>query len=439
MLQDVVVPQVSDGVTSGSVIDIAVAVGDQVEADQTLLELETDKAVVAIPAPAVGTIREIHVATGDQADVGAVIMVIEVSASDTAALEPAAAEAAADGSDEEVQPETISPAAVTAAVSPAAPVLSSTLPPADLTSVRRGNDVAPAAPSVRRFARELGVDIYQISGTGPGGRISEADVRAFVKAAMQGQQGTVVAAVAGVQRELPDFSRWGAIESEPFTKVREITADAMAYSWSTNPMVTQYDKVRIDKLESFRKEYNSATAAEDKLTMTAILLGVCAAALKKFPQFNSSVDMAAKELILKRYIHIGVAVATPKGLLVPVLRDADQKGINTLASELNDLALRTREGKIAPAEMEGGTFTISNLGGIGGTSFTPLVYAPQVAILGVSRAEMEPVWNGSAFIPKLTLPLSLTYDHRVIDGAAGARFLRWICEAMQNPMLLLMD
>jgi pyruvate dehydrogenase E2 component (dihydrolipoamide acetyltransferase) len=439
MLQDVVVPQVSDGVTSGSVIDIAVAVGDQVEADQTLLELETDKAVVAIPAPAAGTIREINIAVGDQADVGAVIMVIEVNASDTAALESADAEAAADGSDEEVQPETISPAAVTAAVSPAAPVLSSTLPPADLTSVRRGNDVAPAAPSVRRFARELGVDIYQISGTGPGGRISEADVRAFVKAALQGQQGTVVTAVADAQRELPDFSRWGAIESEPFTRVREITADAMAYSWRTNAMVTQYDRVRIDQLEQFRKEYNSVTAAEDKLTMTAILLRVCAAALKKFPQFNSSVDMVAKELILKRYIHIGVAVDTPKGLLVPVLRDVDQKGMNTLASELNDLALRTREGKITPAEMEGGTFTISNLGGIGGTSFTPLVYAPQVAILGVSRAEMEPVWNGSAFLPKLTLPLSLTYDHRVIDGAAGARFLRWICEAMQNPMLLLMD
>jgi pyruvate dehydrogenase E2 component (dihydrolipoamide acetyltransferase) len=434
MFQDVVVPAVADGVTSGTVIDIAVVVGDRVEADQTLLELETDKAVVAIPAPAAGEIMDIRVETGDKTDIGAVIMVIDVA---DAARESDPGETVAE-QEPGPEPFALKPAESPPGVSPAPVASQNKLPPADLTSVRRGDDVAPAAPSVRRFARELGVDIYKVGGSGPGGRISEKDVRTFVKAAMQGQQTGPVAAGAVSSRALPDFSRWGEIKRESFTKVREITADAMVYTWNI-PMVTQYDKVRIDKLEQFRKEYNSTTAAESKLTMTALLLKICAAALKQFPQFNSSVDMAARELIIKRYINIGVAVDTPVGLLVPVVRDANDKGINTLATELNDLALRTRERKVAPTELEGGTFTISNLGGIGGTSFTPLVYAPQVAILGVSRAENEPVWTGREFIPKLTMPLSLTYDHRVIDGAAGARFLRWICDALENPLMLLMD
>lgn len=443
MLQDVIVPEVSDGVTSGTVIDIAVAIGDQVEEDQTLLELETDKAVVAIPSPAAGIVKEIRVETGDQAAVGSAIIVLDVAEGEAASA-PVAEEKAPEPAP---APEPV-PAAVAAPVpaSTPAPVAESAaapagLPPADLTSVRRGNDVAPAAPSVRRYARELGVDIYAVGGSGPGGRISEDDVRAFVKAAMERQSAGVPAAggaAAVAQRALPDFSRWGEIEREPFSKVREITADAMAYTWSTNPMVTQYDKVRIGKLEQFRKDYNKRASAEDKLTMTAILIKVCAAALKQFPQFNSTIDMNAKELILKRYINIGVAVDTPNGLLVPVLNDADNKGIKALAGELNDIAVRTRERKISPAELEGGTFTISNLGGIGGTGFTPLVYAPQVAILGVSRAEVEPVWNGSEFLPELTMPLSLTYDHRVIDGANGARFLRWICEALENPMMMVM-
>ncbi|MDX2495624.1 MAG: 2-oxo acid dehydrogenase subunit E2, partial [Desulfuromusa sp.] len=311
--------------------------------------------------------------------------------------------------------------------------------------VRRDNQVAPAAPSVRRMARDLGVDIYQVQGSGSGGRISEEDVRLFVRDTMQrltggGHEVVAAAEFRGLhaQRPLPDFSQWGEISREPLSRIRELTADSMNYAWSTIPMVTQYDKVRVTELEEFRQNYNYGTGSDSKLTLTAILVKVCAAALSVFPQFNSSLDLASKELILKQYVHVGVAVDTPNGLLVPVIRDANQKGIESLAVELNQLAAKTRERKISPADLEGGTFTISNLGGIGGIAFTPIVYAPQVAILGISRAETEPVWNGHEFVPEQMMTLSLTYDHRVIDGADGARFLRWICEAMENPINLVM-
>ncbi len=289
------------------------------------------------------------------------------------------------------------------------------------------------------------MDIYQVQGTGPGGRISEDDVRGFVRTAMQNITGGGAApAVTGefpglhAQRPLPDFSKWGPVTHEPLSKVRRITADAMGYAWSTIPMVTQYDKADVTDLEAFRRDFNRKIDPADKLTMTAILIKVCAAALQAFPQINSSLDLARSELIVKHHFHIGVAVDTPGGLLVPVVRDADRKGIESLATELNEMAAKTRERRISPADMEGGTFTISNLGGIGGTAFSPIVYAPQVAILGVSRAESEPVWQDDAFVPRLRLPLSLTYDHRVVDGADGARFLRWICQAIENPINLVM-
>ena len=441
MALEIVVPEVSDGVTSGSVISIAVKVGDEVEEDQTLLELETDKAVVAIPSPAAGKITEVRVAEGDSADVGAVIMVLETSEAASVEEEPTDTKA-------EKAPEVVAAADVveesppsrrSQAVTTGSPAIEAaeTL---DLKSVRKGGQVAPAAPSVRRLARELGVDIYRVQGSGPGGRISPEDVRAFVRSAMQGlNSGQLSPALAGYteQRPLPDFSQWGPVSRQPLSRIREVTAEAMSYAWSTIPMVTQYDQVDVTDMETFRKKYNSEPDVENKLTLTAILVKVCAAALKKFPQFNSSLDFVAKELVLKDYIHIGVAVDTPNGLLVPVIRDADQKGIQALAAELNELAAKTRERKIKPAELEGGSFTISNLGGIGGTAFTPIVYAPQVAILGVSRAEMKPVWDGQAFVPRQVVTLSLSYDHRVIDGADGARFLRWICEAVENPFRLI--
>jgi pyruvate dehydrogenase E2 component (dihydrolipoyllysine-residue acetyltransferase) len=456
MSQEIIVPEVSDGVTEGTIIALAVAVGDRVEADQTLLEMETDKAVVAIPSPFDGTITEIRVAEGDTVKVGAVIMTGEPGGA--AATPPAEPKPEAAAPTDQPEPPTVEPEVEkTAPPAPApAPVPEPAPTPApapadapvaevDLTLVRTGEMVAPAAPSVRRLARELGVDIYQVQGTGPGERISEEDVRGFVRVTMQRITGGGPAPVATgefpglhAQRPLPDFTKWGGVTVEPLSKVRSITADVMSYAWSTIPMVTQYDKADISELEAFRKKFNAKAAPESKLTMTAILVKVCAAALKAFPQFNSSLDLARKELILKQYVGIGVAVDTPGGLLVPVIRDADIKGIESLATELNEVAAKTRERRISPADMDGGTFTISNLGGIGGTAFTPIVYAPQVAILGVSRAEMENTWNGSEFEPGLRMPMSLTYDHRVIDGADGARFLRWICQAIEEPINLVM-
>ena len=451
MAQEIRVPEVSDGVKQGTVISLAVKPGDRVTADQTLLEMETDKAVVAIPAPEAGVITEILVSEGSVVKIGDVIMKLETGAA-TAKPAAAAAPAAAPAAVPTTAPAApAAPRPAVAAAQPLPPAVEAAKPdrmagvPVDLTTVRTGDAVAPAAPSVRRLARELGVDIYQVQGTGPAGRISEDDVRTFVRTTMQRLTGGGREAATGgefpglhAQRPLPDFTKWGPVHTEPLSRVREITADAMGYAWSTIPMVTQYDRADITRLEQFRKHYNESAPAGGKLTMTAFLLKVCAAALRAFPRFNSSLDLAHKELVLKDYVHVGVAVDTPNGLLVPVIRDADRKGVEALALELNAAAQRTRDRKISPAEMEGGTFTISNLGGIGGTAFTPIVYAPQVAILGVSRSEMTPVWNGGQFTPKLLMPLSLTYDHRVIDGADGARFLRWICEAVEEPLNLVM-
>ena len=451
MKQEIRIPEVAEGVTAGTVVAVTVAVGEMVEADQTLLELETDKAVVAIPTPFAGTISEICVAEGQNIKVGAVIMLLESAAG----MESRVETGGEDGRDKKVQAALENQAADEAPVGAEKPAaepnsataalevvrnLESATP--DLTSGRSAELVAPAAPSVRRLARELGVDIYQVQGTGSRGRISAEDVHEFVQRTMQqvtaGGMGSSEFPGLHAQRPLPDYSRFGEVSREPLSKVRKLTADAMGYAWSTIPMVTQYDKARIARVEEFRKEFNLSATAETKLTMTAFMVKVCAAALRAFPYFNSALDLASSELVLKHFINIGVAVETPAGLLVPVIRAADNKGVEKIAVELNDMAGRTRDRRIEPAEMEGGTFTISNLGGIGGNAFTPIVYAPQVAILGVAEAGMQPVWNGAEFEPQLVVPLCLTYDHRVIDGAAGARFLRWICQALENPLHLVM-
>ena len=451
MVIEIVVPQVSDGVTSGTVISLTVAVGDEVTEDQTLLELETDKAVVAIPSPQAGKISEIRVAEGEQAEVGAVIMLLQ-AADAKAEKKPTATQDIDPQADADRQPAVAQPKKEPdqAAQSPRQGSSSSAdedgqpvdQRPLDLTTRRSSDLVAPAAPSVRRIAREMGVDIYQVQGSGPGGRISEADVREFVRATMAQLSGVTKVSSGEIrglhaQRPLPDFGKWGDIERQPLSRVRQVTADAMGYAWSTIPMVTQYDGAAVDALENFRRDYNRQSP-EVKLTMTAILLKVCAAALNKFPQFNTSLDLAGQELIYKKYVNVGVAVDTDGGLLVPVVRAADRKGITALAAELNNLAAKARARKLSPDDRAGGTFTISNLGGIGGSAFTPIVYAPQVAILGVSRTETRPVWNGQEFVPQQMMPLSLSYDHRVIDGADGARFLRWVCEALEQPLKLLM-
>jgi pyruvate dehydrogenase E2 component (dihydrolipoamide acetyltransferase) len=442
MSQDIRMPEVSEGVTKGKVISVVIAVGDRVQADQTILELETDKAVVALPSPFTGKITEILVKEGDTVEVGQAFMRGDPELQTTGpAPAPAPRPEAKKGVDPAVTPElekhepALSAPAAPAAARASAPA---SAPRADLPPPRTEStppdQVPPASPLVRRAARELGVDIHAVPGSGPGGRITEDDVRAFVRGAME-RIGSGNAATTSA-RPLPDFTRWGEVERQPVSQVRRLTGEAMLGAWLSAPQVTQYDQADITGVESFRQQFNESADKAGKLTMTTILAKVVAHALRVFPQFNSSLDVAKQELILKKYVHVGVAVDTPRGLLVPVLRDVDRKGLAELATELNATAGKTRDGKIAPADLEGGTFTISNLGGIGGVAFSPIVYTPQVAILGVSQSSLQPVWDGQEFQPRLILPLSLSYDHRVVDGADGARFLRWICRALEQPLLL---
>ncbi|MFZ0390514.1 MAG: 2-oxo acid dehydrogenase subunit E2, partial [Calditrichia bacterium] len=308
------------------------------------------------------------------------------------------------------------------------------------TRFKVSKEPAPAAPSVRRFAREIGININEVPGSGPAGRISIDDVKNHAKM-LNRRKAVGQAAVGGFPAEpLPDFSKWGEVERQAMSKIREKTAQHLAYAWASIPHVTQHDKADMTQLEQFRKQYGKkAEAAGGKLTATAILLKITAFALKKFPQFNASIDLAKKEIIYKKYFNIGVAVDTPSGLLVPVVRDVDQKNIIQLSLELGEMAKRARERKLSLDDMQGGNFTISNLGGIGGTSFTPVVNSPEVAILGVSRGQTEPVYADGGFQPRMMLPLSLSYDHRSIDGADAARFLRWVAEAVEQPFLVLLE
>jgi pyruvate dehydrogenase E2 component (dihydrolipoamide acetyltransferase) len=295
----------------------------------------------------------------------------------------------------------------------------------------------PAAPTVRRFAREIGVDITGVEGSGPGGRISIDDVKAFANRILTGAP---AAAEPATTAELPDFEIWGPVRREPMTKVRKLTAANLARAWATVPQVTNHDVADITALEEARKRYRSRVEdAGGKLTVTSILVKVVATALRSFPNLGASVDSAREEIVFKDSAHIGVAVDTDRGLLVPVIRDADTKNITTISVELDDLARRARDRKLTPDEMRGAVFSISNLGGIGGTGFSPIVNWPEVAILGVSRGSMEPRWNGSEFVPRLMLPLSLSYDHRLVDGAEAARFLRWLAEVLEQPLLLALE
>ncbi|MBX5477262.1 MAG: 2-oxo acid dehydrogenase subunit E2, partial [Clostridia bacterium] len=386
-----------------------------------------------VPATVSGVVREIHVREGDEVREGTpLITVDEAAGQGAAANDGAAANAAAAAPAPAAGGPASSPA-------PAAPA------PAPAPAAPGNGALVPAAPSVRRFARELGVDITQVRGTGPGGRISMDDVKAYVRERQQalaaGLPGALAAGLpAAPAVPLPDFSKWGEIRREKMSGVRRATAHHMARVWATVPHVTQFDEADVTEIERFRKAYGPRVeAAGGKLTVTAILLKVVAQALKVFPKFATSVDMAAEELIYKNYCHIGVAVDTEHGLLVPVIRDVDKKSLIQLAVELGEVAERARQRKLAPEDMQGGCFTISNLGGIGGTGFTPIVNAPEVAILGVSRTQVRPVYTGDRFEPRTILPLSLSYDHRVIDGADGARFLRWIVEALEHPLLLALE
>ena len=419
-------PDLGENIESGDVIRILVDVGDRLAEDQTVIELETDKAVIEVPSSIDGTVTGILIQQGDTIAVGQPILEVETAAAPAVEETSPAVEEA---------PPAPAPAEESAPVPmPREPAAAPVVEEAPLAPAPTDGPV-PAAPSTRRLAREIGVDIAQVQGSGPGGRISIDDVKAHSKK-LHAARGASPAAAA----PLPDFSQWGAVERQPMTKVREITAERLAQAWATIPQVTQFDKADITSLEKWRAEYGKkAEAAGGKLTPTAILIKVLGIALKVFPQFNASIDIAQREVVYKRYFHIGIAVDTPHGLLVPVVRDVDQKNIIELAVELSELAQKTRERKIGPADMQGGSMTISNVGTMGGTAFTPIVNPPEVAILGVARSQVEPAYIDGQFQPRTFLPLSLSYDHRLIDGADGARFLRWICTALEDPFIALLE
>ena len=421
-------PELGESIESGDVVQVLVAVGDQIAAEQSVLEIETDKAVVEVPSPVGGSITAIHVTAGDKAAVGQLIVTLETDGAASAkdALSPVVPPAVAEPEEATVWPPPAETPGAAARV--------------EAPTARQARAGAAAAPSVRRLAREIGVSIDEVPGSGPGGRLSAEDVKRYARARQPAAPGPAAAAAAPVVVQLPEFSRWGDVERRPMSNVRRLTADQMARTWATVPQVTQYDRADITELEELRQHYApKAVAAGGRLTVTAIALKVVAAALQRFPQFNASVDMATHEVIFKHYYHVGVAVDTDRGLLVPVIRDVERKNIITLAVELNELAERARSRKISLEEMQGGTFTVTNLGGIGGTGFSPILNAPEVAILGMARSRIEPVYTDGQFVPRLMLPLSLSYDHRLIDGADGARFLRWIVEALSQPFLLSLE
>jgi pyruvate dehydrogenase E2 component (dihydrolipoamide acetyltransferase) len=471
-MTDFTLPELGENVTAGDVLRVLVKPGDTLAKDQPVLELETDKATIEVPSSVAGQVKEIKVKAGDKVTVGqAILSVDDNGAGQAPAPRQAAAqpEPAAETAKQAPAPAPSAPTssapvgANTAAKVPAEPTgleqhvegdrrvdVSRTQGAGKVVDISRGArpavepasaapelPVAPAAPSVRRLARELGVEINQVAGSGSAGRISVDDVKAHAKRLVSNVGAARSSAIPA--QPLPDFSRWGEIERQPMRAVRRKTAEHLAAAWTSIPHVTQHDTADITNVEELRKRYaKQAEAAGGALTITAIATKVVASALKVFPQFNSSIDLAANEIVLKKYVNIGIAVDTDRGLLVPVIRNADTKNIVQLSVELSQLSEKARTRKISLDEMQGGTFSISNLGGIGGSFFTPIVNAPEVAILGISRARMEPVYDKerSAFSPRLMLPLSLSYDHRVIDGADGARFLRWVVEALEQPFLL---
>jgi pyruvate dehydrogenase E2 component (dihydrolipoamide acetyltransferase) len=439
--------ELGENISEGDLVRLMIAPGAKVSEGQPVMELETDKAVVEVPSSVSGVVDEVKVKEGEKIKVGQVIFTLK-------GVAPKPAESARPQSKpvEHVSGQHGARLAFQAAIRAEGKTEEQALPPdqprprpAAFSMPAQLNKVAgtehrgpiPAAPHTRRLAREIGVDIYDVKGTCPGGRISEDDVKAHAKAALTSAAQAPARAGHFVAPKLPDFAKWGKIERVPMRGVRRKTAEHLAESWNTIPHVTQHDRADITELEQLRARFApKAEQAGGKMTVTAIALKVCAAALKVFPQFNATIDMEKEEIIYKQYISIGVAADTDRGLLVPVIRDVDKKNIVELAVELSQLSQKARDKKITLADMEGGTFTITNLGGIGGTAFTPIVNHPEVAILGLSRSRMEPEWIGGKFEPRLILPLSLSYDHRLIDGADAARFLRWVAEAFEQPFLL---
>jgi pyruvate dehydrogenase E2 component (dihydrolipoyllysine-residue acetyltransferase) len=492
MATEIKLPMLGENVESGVVINVLVSEGSEVAEGQPVIELETEKATVEVPASASGRVKEISVKAGETIKVGQVILILEEGAGAAKAEERKPKPAAkpeeekrgkpatkpeeemrerAEAQEEEVKAVAApsrAPRAETRAKpraeepkreapkKEAAPRLEEKAekeePPRGEVAEPRpaptpekpprpeeSRELIAAAPSVRRLARELGIDINEVVGSEPGGRISEEDVRNYARSIILNVTRLMPAAV-GMAAPLPDFSKWGEIERKPMSGIRRKTSERVSEAWQTIPHVTHFDQADITDLEELRQRFaKKAEETGGKLTITAIALKVVASALKVFPQFNASVDVASEEIIYKKYCNIGVAVDTDRGLLVPVIRDADKKNILELAVELTDLSEKARNRKITIEEMQGGSFTITNLGGIGGVNFSPIINSPEVAILGMARAAPQPVFVDGQIAPRLMLPLALSYDHRLIDGADAARFLRWVAEALQQPLLLALE
>jgi len=418
-------PELGENIETVDVSAVLVSVGDLIRRDQPVIEVETEKASLEVPSIHEGRVEKLMVSTGDKVAVGQVLLVVE-TVPGSADVEPA----------EEAAPAP-PPAVKEAAPAQAAQPEAAQAPAPSQARPAVTGPLVPAAPSVRALARELGVPIAEVPGSGRAGRITRDDVKRHAKRLITG--GAMGAAPAAAP-PLPDFSRWGSVRREPMSAVRRATSAAMARSWTTVPHVTQFDDADVTSLETLRRDFNQRPEADGrKLTVTAVAVKLVATVLRRFPEFNASIDAEGESIIYKDYVSVGVAVDTERGLLVPVIKDADTKRLVQVVEELADLAERARSKRIKPDEMQGATFTVTNLGGLGTTYFSPIVNWPEVAILGVGRADSRPVLEDGQFTPRLMLPLSLSYDHRLIDGANAARFLRWVAEALQQPLLLLVD
>ena len=438
---EVKVPDIGD-FDDVEIIEVLVAVGDVVAEEDSLITVETDKATMEIPSSHSGTVKEIKVKLGDTISKDGLVVMLETSGAEsgaTAVKEQAPAVTPAE-TDKEEAPKP-APAAVEEAPKPA-PVPVVEHKPSPTANINPESfKSAHASPAVRKFARDLGVDITNVSGTGRNSRIVKEDVQSFVKQVMQtgGSSNSAGGSALGVE-PMPeiDFSKFGEIEIKPLSKINKLTGKFLHRNWVTIPHVTQFDEADITSLEAFRKQLNKEHEKEGvKFTMLSFIMKAVAVGMKKYPRFNSSLDPSGENLIMKNYFNIGVAVDTPDGLVVPVVRDVDTKSLVDISKELREISIKARDKKLKPSDMQGGSMSISSLGGIGGTSFTPIVNAPEVAILGVSKASMKPVWNGSEFEPKLMCPLSLSYDHRVIDGADGARFITYVSHMLADARRLL--
>ena len=427
-LVEVKVPDIGD-FADIPVIEILVKVGDTIKKEDSLVSLESDKATMEVPASHSGVVKEIRVKMGDKVSMGSVVAIVEEAT--TAATSPAASATKAE------VPKAAPPVAIPApaTVASTSPLVQAAAAPA--AKAARGDGVVSAhvhaSPSIRKLAREFGVDLGKVKGSGVKGRITEEDVKGFVKSELARPNSSAGGAFSMPQMPFVDFTKFGEIETRALSRIKKLSGANLHRNWVSIPHVTQQDEADITEVEAFRVKTNEEIAKSGvKVTMLAFLIKAAVAALKKYPEFNASLEPGGENLILKKYFNIGFAADTPNGLVVPVIKNADRKSVIDIAKEMNELAAKAREGKLSPTEMQGGCFSISSLGGIGGTFFTPIINAPEVAILGVSRSAMKPVWNGTEFAPRLILPMSLSYDHRVVDGAAGARFSTYLASLMSD-------